>query len=382
MNHLQGDSWSCFLIMKNILSLILVLVISSSLSAQLSGDGYYRIRNVGSTRYLTVKDNKGSIDISSTSADLGAVELYKKFTSVVSDPGSVLYVDNASASNYKFITQGTDTYKIIGYYLKLKKNADGSYKAYQEKSMMVMYLCDAEKGTFNKGALGTNDKGTNYRDWNFLPMDVNGDNYFGLTPEVTAGSGYYASFYASFPFTAVSEGMTVYYICKVDGDKAVYKELNGNVVPGAMPVFVKCSSPEATDNRLDIVANSASIPADNKLGGVYFCNTTNAHKNLTPYNAETMRVLGVTSTGEIGYIKSSVANLPANRSYLKVPAGSPDELTLISYDEYITAIGEIESETDYSAVYNLKGIKVASSEEEFNSLPAGVYIVNGAKIKK
>ena len=81
--------------------------------AQMPADGYYRIRNVGSTRYLTVKDNKGSIDVSSTSADLGAVELYKKFTSVVSDPGSVLYIDNVGSSNYKFIAQGTDTYKII-----------------------------------------------------------------------------------------------------------------------------------------------------------------------------------------------------------------------------------------------------------------------------
>lgn len=369
--------------MKYIFSLILVALISSSLSAQLSGDGYYRIRNVGSTRYLTVKDDKGSIDVSSTSADLGAVELYKKFTSVVSDPGSVLYVDNASGVNYKFITQGTDTYKIIGYYLKLSKNADGvTYKAYQEKSVMRLYLCDAEKGTFNKGALGTNDKGTNYRDWSFLPMDVNGENYFGITPDITVGSDYYAPFYASFPFTAVSEGMKVYYICKVDGDKAVYKEVQGGVVPGAMPVFVKCSSPEATGNRLDIVANSVSKPADNNLGGVYFCNTTNAHKNLTPYKAETMRVLGITSTGELGYVKTDIVNLPANKSYLKVPAGTPDELTLISYDEYLTSIGEVEAENDYSAVYNLNGIRVASSEEEFDALPAGIYIVNGVKVKK
>ena len=347
-------------------------------------NGYYRIRNVGSTRYLTVRDNKGSLDVSSTSADLGAVELYKKFASIVSDPGSVLYIENAGSSNYKFIAQGTDTYKIIGHYLKLKRNSDGSYKAYQEKSMMVMYLCDAEKQSFNKGALGTNDNGTNYRDWTFLPLDVNGDNYFGLTPEVACGSDYYASFYASFPFTTVSEGMTAYYICKVDGNKAVYKEVQGNAFPGAMPMFVKCSSAEAAGNRVDIAANSAKAPSDNKLGGVYFCNTSNnSHKNITPYNAETMRVLGVTSTGELGYVKADIVNLPANKSYLTVPAGSPDELVLVSYDDYITAIGEVENDAlDYSAVYNIKGIKVASSEEEFSQLPSGIYIVNGVKVKK
>lgn len=369
--------------MKNIFSLLFAILFSSTVMAQMPADGYYRVRNVGSTRYLTVKDNKGSIDVSSTSADLGAVELYKKFTSVVSDPGSVLYIDNVNSTNYKFIAQGTDTYKIIGYYLKLKRNSDGSYKAYQEKSMMVMYLCDAEKGTFNKGALGTNDKGTNYRDWKFLPMDVNGENYFGLTPEVTSGSDYYASFYASFPFTTVSAGMKVYYICKVDGNKAVYKEVEGNVVPGGMPIFVKCSSVDATDNRVDIAANSAKLPTDNQLGGVYFCNTTNAHKNVTPYNAQTMRILGVTSTGELGYVKTNITNLPANKSYLKVPAGAPDELTLISYDDYITAIDEVgNDEVDYSAVYNLRGIKVATSEEEYNALPSGIYIINGVKVRK
>ena len=369
--------------MKNLFLSLFALAFSSAVLAQMPADGYYRIRNVGSTRYLTVKDNKGSIDVSSTSADLGAVELYKKFTSVVSDPGSVLYIDNVGSSNYRFVAQGTDTYKIIGYYLKLKRNTDGSFKAYQEKSMMLMYLCDAEKGTFNKGALGTNDKGTNYRDWNFLPLDANGDNYFGLAPEVACGSDYYASFYASFPFTTVSEGMKAYYICKVDGNKAVYKEVDGNALPAAMPMFVKCSSAEPTDNRVDIAANSAKAPSDNKLGGVYFCNTTNAHKNITPYNAETMRVLGVTSTGELGYVKADIVNLPANRSYLTVPAGSPDELELVSYDDYITAIGEVECDAmDYSAVYNMKGMKVASSEEEFSQLPSGIYIVNGVKVKK
>ena len=110
---------------------------------------------------------------------------------------------------------------------------------------------------------------------------------------------------------------------------------------------------------------------------------TNAHKNVTPYNAETMRVLGITSTGELGYVKTNITNLPANKSYLKVPAGSPDELTLISYDDYITAIEEVESdEVDYSSVYNLRGIKVATSEEEYNALPSGIYIINGVKVRK
>lgn len=378
--------------MKNILFILMVLCSSLNALAQLNGNGYYRIRNVGSQRYLTVKDNKGSIDINSTSADLGAAELYKNFENIVSDPGSVLYVQNVDNARYKFIAQGTDTYKIIGYYLKLKKNNDGSYKAYQETSLTVSYLCDAEKQPFIKGALGTNDRGTNYRDWNFLPLSASGDNYLGITPEVQSGGEFYGSFYASFPYTAVSSGMKVYYICLVDGDKAVYKEIIDNVVPAAVPVIVKCASAAATDNRLDVVANSVTAPKDNKLGGVYFCNTTNAHKNLTAYNAETMRVLGVTSSGKVGYVKADdvscvkkdgVLYLSANRSYLNVPAGSPDELELIPYDEYITAIGAVqETGIDYSAIYTIKGNKVGASKDDFDNLPAGVYIVDGVKVVK
>ena len=164
--------------------------------AQLNGDGYYRVKNVASERYITVRDNRGSVNIGTSSADMGAVELYKGFDNVVSDPSSVLYIQNAGDNNYKFHAQGTDTYEIIGYYLKLKKNSDGSYKAYQGNSMMVMYLGDSETTSVVDGKLSTNAKGQ-YRDWYILPLNSSSsDNYFGISPEVKAADANYASFYA------------------------------------------------------------------------------------------------------------------------------------------------------------------------------------------
>ena len=114
---------------KSILILASLLVCLSSF-AQLNGDGYYRIRNLGSQRYVIVTDNKGSVSISSTSADLGAIKLLKNFSNVVSDPGSIIYVNEVNGQ-YRFEAQGTDTHKIIGYDLKLKKSSNGSYLAYQ-----------------------------------------------------------------------------------------------------------------------------------------------------------------------------------------------------------------------------------------------------------
>ena len=320
--------------MKRNLIFILSFLFALTSFAQLNGDGYYRVKNVASGRYITVRDNRGSVNIGSTSADMGAVDLYKGFDMVESDPASILYIDDVGDSNYKFHSQGTDTYEIIGYYLKLKKNSDGSYKAYQGNSMMIMYLGDGETTSVVDSKLVTNAKGQ-YRDWYILPVNSSSqDNYFGVKPDIKVAGDHYASFYASFPFSVASQDLKVYYINNVEGDIAVYKEIEGGVVPSGAPVFIKCSSNNPSDNRLDIGANQASALTNNKLSGVYFCNKSAAHRNVTPYNPETMRVLGTTADGKLAYVKADYDYLPANRSYLTVPAGSPDVIKLVSEEEY------------------------------------------------
>lgn len=322
-----------FYYMKKVLFVLAFCLMAVSSYAKLEGDGYYRIKNVGSGRYITVRDNRGSIDIASTSADLGAVELYKGFDNVVSDPSSVLYVKDCGGG-FKFYAQGTDTYEIIGYYLKVKLNNDGeTYKAYQSNDYLMMYLGDVEMSSVIDGVLGTNAKGT-YRDWYVYPVKPNSDNYFGIKPEFQTSKGQFASFYASFPFNTVSEGMKVYYIYKVDQGMAVYKEINNQQVPAGMPLLIKCAGANPADNKIDIKANSGKVASDNQLGGVYFCNTTKAHRNVKAYDANTMRVLGVNAAGELVFKKVSLDYLPANKAYLKVPAGSPDEIKVVSYEEY------------------------------------------------
>ena len=346
--------------MKRSLFVILANCIVLCAFAQLNGDGYYRVKNVASGRYITVKDNRGSVNVGTTSADMGAVQLYKGFDIVESDPSSILYIDNVGDGNYKFHSQGTDTYEIIGYYLKLKQNSDGSYKAYQGNSMMVMYLGDGETSSVVDSRLVTNAKGK-YRDWYILPVSSSSsDNYFGVDPEVKASDAYYASFYASFPFSTVSDQMKVYYIDKVDKGMAVYKEVSNGNVPAAAPVFIKCVSESPSDNRLNITSNKASSLSSNKLSGVYFCNRTNDnHKNLTAYNAETMRVLGTTSDGKLAYVKADIEYLPANKSYLTVPAGSPDVITVVSEEEYNQVLQE--QQKTYTVTFKI-GDEVISSQ--------------------
>lgn len=319
--------------MRRVFFLLLASLCSITSFAQLNGDGYYRVRNVGSQRYIVVTDNKGSVNVGSMSADLGAVKLFKGFENVVSDPGAVLYVDEVGGL-YRFNSQGTDTHKIIGYDLKLKKNSDGTYKAYQEESGLRMYLCDSRKENTTDGTLSTKSDATNYRDWEFLPISATGAEYFGVTSEFSYNGSYYSTLYASFPFTFASSGMTAYYVSLVEEGIAVLTEVPNNVVPASMPVIIKATSAETANNRLNIAANSATKPSDNKLGGVYFHNTSKAHNNLTPYNPETMRVLGMTSSGKLGFVKADIENLPANKAYLNVPAGTADELELMTAAEY------------------------------------------------
>ena len=357
--------------MKKYIFALFSLLFAISSFAQLNGNGSYRVKNVASERYITVIDNRGSINVGTTSADLGAVRLYKGFDNVVSNPASILYVEE-TASGYKFYAQGTDTYQIIGYYLKLRKLADNKYMAYQSASGLTMYLGDPEKSNVVDGPLGTNAKG-DYNKWYILPVDDSSDNYFGFTPEVKCGGNYYASFYASFPFSKVSKDLKFYYVYMVSNGMAVYKELSGESVPASTPIIVKCSSDKPSANKVDIVANKASVPSDNLLGGVYFCNESNDnHRNVVAYDPQTMRVLGVMSTGELGYVKATIDYLPANRSYLKVPAGSPDEIKLVSYDEYVASIPK-----NYVVTFKI-GDEIISSE----TMPCGAPIVPPTAPKK
>ena len=331
--------------MKNFFFTLCALFISLHTFAQLNGDGYYRIKNVGSQRYLYVTDDKGSIDAASASADLGAVKLYRDFSKAVSDPSTILYIKQSSDGQYRFEAQGTDSHEIIGYDLLISAQSDGTYKAYQQQSFLRMYLSDARIENTTEGVLSTKDMSSypNYLKWNITPVSSEGTEYFGFAPDVNYADFYYGTLYASFPYSFASSGMTAYYVSIVENGVAVISPLTDNAVPAGMPVIIRTSSKEPVSNKFNIVANSVKVPNDNKLGGVYFCNTSKAHNNVVAYDANTMRVLGLTSSGKLGFIKATndmlvvkdnVAYLPANKAYLIVSADTPDQLEVMTKDEY------------------------------------------------
>lgn len=373
INNWQG----IFSFMNRLLLIIFAIIISSTASAQLNGDGYYRVQNQYSNRYIVVNSNKAKANMSTNEVDLGALETYKSFDKIVSNPGSIIYIENHGDNQYVLRAQGTNTLDMTGYYLKIRDNKNGTYKAYATVSGVTKYLSD-EPTTLSEGILMTS--GTKARDWYIKPVDSNGDNYFGLTPDLSIGSDNYATIYASFPFSFSSKGMNAYYICKVDVERnvAVYKEIT-DVVPASTPVFVKCASSKATENRLNLINKKTNPINDNILAGVYFKNSNSTYYNQVAYDAATMRVLGKMSDGTLGFVKVNIDFLPANKAYLKVPVSASSEIRLMSVDEYATGIDDVfaDSVVDMKGIFTLTGLKV---DADIDALPSGVYIVNGKKV--
>lgn len=318
--------------MKTLLTLSLAALVALPAFAKLSGNGYYRVHNYRTDRYVYVLDNKGSVDYGGTTADVNALQLWKDLQKAVSDPATVIYFEKHD-SKWDLAAQGTSVNNIISAYVSIAERSDGTYMCYGTKSGLAKYLGDKYTSDDAQGEM-TVDASGDVRKWWIDPVDASGDNYFGIKPTETAGSKYYRTFYASFPFSAKSSGMKFYRVSLVSDGMAVIEEITG-VVPGATPVLVECSKPLPTDNRLNIGGSAPALNKANKLTGVYFQNHMVTHRNLTPYDPKTMRVLGTDNDGKIAFVNpSGLQYIEANQAYLNIPSGSPDVIRIVSQAEY------------------------------------------------
>ena len=335
--------------MRKIVFSFVGLLIASVAGAQIIPNGYYRVKNTDTERYATVVDDYGKVDYNSTSADVGAIWTYKKNdnaewnnTRIISNPGSIIYAEGNSSNEYRLKCQGADTYNMVGAYLTVNKLSTGNYTLYASKSGMVKYLFDMTRAGRDSSECVVN--ASNYKagslKWDVYPVEADGDNYFGMYPTLQKGDDYYLSFYAGFPFSFHSQGMKAYYISQVDKELkvAVWTEITGEI-PASMPIIAKCASQDPSSNRLDIHNNSATSPSDNMLKGVYFCRverqgTTNPHHDCVANDPQTMRVLGMLSDGSLGMKVYGGTYIPKNTAYLQVEAGTPEELKLVTPEEY------------------------------------------------
>ena len=330
--------------MNRILLSLFTFLFATQASAQLSSDGYYRVQNLQTSRYIYMIDNKTTgFNYQKTTYDVGALRTISPFSRVVNDPGSVFYIQSVGNNQYNLRSQGADAHNMVGRYLTLTPtNYQGKtyYRASATEQGITLYLFD-EDYSGSEGVILTQKTGSvALMCWDLQPVSATSDNYFGLNATVQVGDQQFTSLYAAFPFTHSSSNMKNFVVIKVDGPYAVYREITGKVA-ASTPVIMQLAGATATDNRLNLETSGGTAPSDNLLKGVYFENSTidmispsSFHFNAKPYDPATMRLLGVTSDGKLGLVKSNVQYIPRNQVYLEVPAGTPDELTLISQAEY------------------------------------------------
>ena len=397
---MTGSQASPFVMFMKKLLLVALLFVPVFIQAQyVSDNGYYRVYNVFTERYVCVCDNTGSINISAVDAETGAIELWREGDehSRFSDVASVLYVEKFEKNQYDIQAQGAGINKMFGRYITLEKG-NGYYTLSVTQNNVQKFLTDSNLNLWpDEGKLGTNG-GPDYRQWAGTKIDSNTDEWFGITPSVKLKNGkFYHPFYADFGFTPVPEDMKVWYISVIDKEGAVLKEFTGDVIPANMPVFIECASSVASQNKLDIKYNRDAVPADNKLKGVYFNKPIRkgiSKDACTEFNKSTMRVLGEMEDGRLGYVLSKVKPnngkqyLAANQSYLVVEPDYPSEIPVITeaeYEEILANRGDAAVHvTTYSVskeVYSISGRYIGKlTGAQISELSPGIYIIDRKKV--
>ena len=388
--------------MKRIKLLSLIALFTLSAQAQLA-DGFYRVQNENTKRYVTIIDGYGKVNMETTDVDMNALQTVMGFEEVESNPASVIYIKKIDGG-YDLQAQGVGSYNMVGYALQMVDFGDGTYGAYAEKSGMRKDLGDVTPSwmrTDEQNKYATVVTNSDNISWWVRPITSDSeDNYFGIKPTVQVGDKYYTTFVASFPFTFASEGMKAYTIEKLNEGKAmvIYKELTGTIQPGT-PVIIECSSSEPKNNKLNISGAPAYgtkplTSEGNLLEGVYFCNymdkstntlipTDSKHFDAVEYKPYTMRVLGKTADGSLAFVKvkdGSLKYIPANTAYITVSNSVPDELLVV--DEATGITNKVADKVQNGNVYTLQGVKVAENATSLDNLEKGVYIINGRKVVK
>lgn len=360
-----------------------------SAAAQFSNDGYYRVYNRGTKRYIYVYDCTGSINPATTSADMGAIQLWSGQEKLVTDPASVIYIKKINNyDQYDLMSQGTSVHGIINYYVTAKNYGTNSYTVSATEAGTTLYLIDAEMNeTFERSNLTTvgskSDIQEIYKRWAIEPISES--NYLAVEPTLQVGNTYYQSYFVSFPYDTKLKS---YYVSKIDKDYkvAVISEIDGTV-PAATPVIVASTSASATDNRIVPVISNKTAIGNNNLKGVYFANQSRQNSSFarTVYDKSSMRILGKTSAGKLGFViptKDMLVSLrnakkgtnelcvKPNTSYLNVSSDCPEELTVVTEQEYNDIIMGVHSisvdEVPVECYYTLSGVQIAQPVKGVN----------------
>jgi len=364
---------------RHLFFLIAFSFITSTMQAQLNGAGYYRIKNTKTERYISVCNDQVKVDAAATDVDMGSLKTFKSLDRILSDPGSIIYIKPVSgqSNSYDFFSQGIDTYKASnGVHLTiLSYDGGNTYVASGTYKGVVKNLYDTGNISEAEGEVTTMKNSSTIK-WNILPVSSASDNYFGVKAETLADGEYYTTLFVSFPFT-LPDGMKAYVVTDVDDVEGivVWKEITGQI-PASTPVILKCNSSKSTDNRLNLLDSSQASVGTNLLKGVYFAinDTRGGYVNYEPYTS-TMRMIGRTSDGSLGFVKrSGLSMVPNNQAYLNLAASAPDQLKVMTAEEYVAYKEYVAKEIVTVTANNL-------TREYGEDNPQLTYLSSGATLR-
>ena len=343
--------------MKKLLSLLLLAVgCTFNAQAQLA-NGFYRVQNTYTERYISIEDNNPNnypIKMSTGSVNMDGIKTYKPGQKVNTSPSTIVYVSNLGGNQYNIEGQGTSIYAISGGRLNINlvPQGDGSYQAYGQYSGVTIYLKDDSNADKEEATLKPNSKSTKAMNWWAKKVDTSTE-YLGIQPDFELNGKYYGTIYASFPFKLVSSGMKAYVASAVSGSNFELKEISGDI-PKNTPVIIECSSNSPSGNIILPVESNAMLSGNNLLTGTFCDRVSSQYMNVTVYDKTTMRVLSK-QNGKLAFKKASSSDLTqgaylkANKAYLVVPTSSPDVLIYsseVTPDKTVTITAK-----NYSRVY-------------------------------
>jgi len=354
-------------------STLLLAAMAMTANAQIASN-FYRLQNINTERYIWMHDDKGTGDVASASADLGALNTIRPFSAVEANPGSIFYISNVEGSQYDIAAQGTSVSKMAGG--RLFPNISGS-----ASSCQIWATYSGVTATLNDQTREGKEtsyvviKGSNST-WRLIPVDTDA-NYIAVQPTVEADGAYWATYYASFAYE-LTGNMKAYYVNTVSDNGFELKEL-GNTVAGGTPVIIRCESNVASNNKIKPLTSGGTEVGDNKLGGTYFASWMTGHYSNVPYEIGTMRVLGA-SDGKLAFViadkETYLANkkyIPHNTCWLNVAGTAADALTVTG----TSGINSVKASDNTSkGTFTLTGVQIPEGE----ALQPGIYIKDGKKV--
>ena len=369
--------------MKNLIySVILATFCTSGIKAQIA-DGYYHIQNAATKRYISINDTDPSNYQATQAGDvnMGGIRTYINYDSVAVSPSCVIFIKNLSNGKYDLISQGSSLYTMANQKLAIDitSNGNGTYKIHGTAQGITKYLADGSPSNEDSWMMNRLKETEN---WVPIPINTT-DEFIAVRPDVKTADGYYyGTIYAGFTFRLVSDGMAAFYISNAGGTGFTMERVEGDIVPAGTAAIIRCNSADIRDNKIEPVIGGYTFDYPNWLGGVYCSLSVAKHRNTTPYDQITMRLLGTSDNGELAFVKNVPAErlykgqyLMANKAYLKVNSGDADVMTLGGYTP--EAISSVKTDDKAStAIYTLTGVRIPNGVTP----KAGIYVKNGKKI--